>query len=392
MKFGVGTSHHKHAKTAVSDAVKMAKDNSGIEDVSFAFVFSTVGYVQEQLVASLKEELNDAPFCGCSGVGVIGPNFTNEDNFALSVMLFSGDKISFHTKCFEDLKDHDEEVGGQIANWTNQFENNSKAIFLFPEGLTCNYDALIRGFEGHSSKNLPLFGGFSGDNFLMRQTYQYCNGKVYSNSIVATVLTGDVNLAWGVTHGCSPIGEVRTITKVDKNIIYEIDNKPVLDVLKEYLTEQDIDNWRSTVANICLGFKANNEMKDSYDEFIIRFMPSKDDDMGSVTIPTEVEEGSEVWMTRRDQERIENGVEKIIEDISKKSEGKKPIAVFHFDCAGRGKMVMSTEKKENIIKNLQNNIKGKDVWSGFYTFGEMAPVNGKNCFHNYTAVILALYE
>ncbi|MCB9062659.1 MAG: FIST C-terminal domain-containing protein [Halobacteriovoraceae bacterium] len=390
--FGAGVSKSKNIKEAVRQSVSLAKKNAGIDKVDFAFVYSTVGYDQELLVELLSQELDGAHFSGCSGVGVIGPDFTNEENFAISVLVYSGDELLFENIYFENLHNNDEEIGKNIAIWAEEFSNDAKALFLFPEGLTCNYDALKRGYENTSINILPLFGGLTGDNFLMKKTFQYCNGKSFSNSIVATILKGNVDLLWDVTHGCSPIGEVRTITKCKGNVIFEMDHRPILDVLKEYLTSSDIDNWESAVANICLGFKADEDISKDYDEFIIRFIPAKNDSDGSVTLSSEVQQGQEVWMARRDQERIENGVETMIKSITKKSRGREPLAIFHFDCAGRGKMIMNHEKKENIVRNFQSNIKGENAWSGFYTFGEIAPVNNKNFFHNYTAVILALYK
>jgi len=204
------------------------------------------------------------------------------------------------------------------------------------------------------------------------------------------LLSGSAKLAWSVNHGCLPIGGERKVTRCSGNVIYEIDGKPVLEVLKEYLVGDEIDNWSKAVVNLCLGFKAPKHMMD-YDEYLIRFMPAKDDRAGSITISTEVTEGTSIWMTRRDHEKIAAGVTRIGEEI-KATVGNHPLKmVFQFDCAGRGKIVLRDQQKTGLLATLQQKVQRDAPWMGLYTYGEIGPVGNHNYFHNYTAVVLAVY-
>jgi len=64
--------------------------------------------------------------------------------------------------------------------------------------------------------------------------------------------------------------------------------------------------------------------------------------------------------------------------------------MFQFDCCGRGKVFVREHQKKALLDQLQQQI--PDVpWVGFYTLGEIGPVGKFNCFHNYTAVIAAVY-
>ena len=49
-------------------------------------------------------------------------------------------------------------------------------------------------------------GGASGDDFQFKQTYQYLNNTVYSDSVVGLGLTGDFKIGIGVKHGWIPVG------------------------------------------------------------------------------------------------------------------------------------------------------------------------------------------
>ena len=130
----------------------------------------------------------------------------------------------------------------------------------------------------------------------------------------------------------------------------------------------------------------------AYDEYIIRVMIGLDGATGSVTIPTEVSEGTSIWVTRRDYEKLALGVERAAGEIKAQLGDHPARLVFQFDCAGRGKVFLREQQKLRLLETLRGRI-GLDVpWLGFYTYGEISPVGECNCFHNYTVVLTALYE
>lgn len=96
-------------------------------------------------------------------------------------------------------------------------------------------------------------------------------------------------------------------------------------------------------------------------------------------------------MGRRDPEKISLTAGKMAERIKTKRGDRKPVAVFHFDCAARGKMCFGDKAKEKGIDVLQD-VLGKDIpWLGLYSYGEIGPISGKNYFHNVTASLCILY-
>ncbi len=97
-------------------------------------------------------------------------------------------------------------------------------------------------------------------------------------------------------------------------LIFEIDGRPALKVLKEFLTGDEIADWGKAVIHLTLGFETPGNME-GYDDYMIRFMPTKDDEAGSVTIPTEVIEGTSIWMTCRDYEKVASGIDRLTSQI-----------------------------------------------------------------------------
>ncbi len=392
-RVGVGMSHHHNPNQAGKEAVEQAMRSGEIHAPDFVFMFASVGYHQQVLLDAVNRASGGAPLSGCSGEGIIALGEADESNFSVATMVLQSDELVFKNACATDLKQNSGPCGKKIArDLMTGISDQTIGMFVFADGLTLNFDRFKDALEGNLKLDrfLPMFGGVSADNWEMKRTYQYCNSRVLSDGAVCTLMSGKARIAWVVNHGCVPIGAEHEITRCEGNTIYEIDSMPVLEVFKEYLDEEEINNWSSAVVNLCLGFKAPATMK-GYDEYLIRFMPTKDDEKGCITISTEPENGTRFWLTRRDQAKIADGVRSAAAQIREAIGDQTIKMVLHFDCAGRGKVVFRDQQRNQLLKELQEKVGSSIPWIGFYTYGEIGPVGKRNHFHNYTAIISAVY-
>jgi hypothetical protein len=391
---GVGMSHHRNPKVASQEATNKALEAAGVDKPDFVFMFASVGYNQQALLKAVREATDGAPLCGCSGEGIIAGGEADESNFSVAVMAIRSDQIRFSHGVVTGLKEDPAKAGRAIAEAIQpEVSSDTLALFLFPDGVTVNFDRLVAGLEGQLNLDhlLPLVGGTAGDNLEFKRTYQYANDQVVSDGVAWALLSGQARIAWAVNHSCVPVGIEHKVTRCEGNVIYEIDDRPAVEVVKDYVTEAGIEDWAGTVLTLPLGFKIPGHMQD-YDEYIIRGMVGgKDDTTGSVTIPTEVSEGTSIWLTRRDYEKLAHGVERAAEEI-KTQLGEEPARlVFQFDCAARGKAILREQQKLQLLKMLRQQVGPEVPWLGFYTFGEIAPVGERNYFHNYTVVLTVIY-
>jgi len=164
-----------------------------------------------------------------------------------------------------------------------------------------------------------------------------------------------------------------------------------MEVFKEYLPEDalttDRDWWRYAIS-LSLCFKAPSYMKD--EDFVVRGVPNVKMADGSITVQTEVPEGTRVWLSSRDKEKVSNGFDRMARQIKDQLGGEKPKLVFQFECATRGKMMFREQEKLQFLRQFRQAV-GPDVpWAGFYTIGEIGPVEKHNDRHLYTSVVLAL--
>lgn len=393
-KAGVGMSHQRNPVVAGREAAQKALAQAGLEKPDFVFMFASVGYNQQALLKSVRAATGGAPLCGCSGEGVITAAEADESNFSVAVMAISSDELRFSNGVVTGLKNDPVGAGCSVARAVQpELNAETLGLFVFPDGLTINFDRFVDGLEDtlNLDRFLPLWGGTAGENWRFERTYQYYNDEVVSDGVAWALLSGQAQVAWAVNHGCMAMGVEHKVTRSQANIIYEIDGKPALEVLKEYLGDDVLADWGRVVSVFSLGLKAPGYMQDQ-DEYIIRAMAGgKDDETGSVTIPTEIPEGSSIWLTRRDQEKISQGVERIAQEIKAQLGPNPAKLVFQFDCAGRGKMIFREPQKLELLKMLRQNVDPEAPWLGFYTYAEIGPVRVHNCLHNYTAVIAAIY-
>ena len=392
-KAAVGTSYHHNPNVAGREAAEQALRNAGVSKPDFVFMFATVGYDQRTVLRAVREATGGAPLSGCSGEGTINGDDSDESNFSVVVMVISSDELRWRNGLATGLGSDSRATGQRVAQeLTSELGADAVGLFVFPDGTTVNFDHLFAGLEANlpSDRFLPIWGGGAGDNLAMRQTYQYCDDEVVSDGVAYALLSGEAQPAWAIDVGYIPIGSERTVTRSQGNVIYEIDGRPALEVFREYLPDPALaDHWGARLANaFALCFRAPSYIKD--EDCIFRAVLSLNKTEGSLILATEVQEGTSVWFSSRNQEKVTTGLDRMATQIKQQLGDTQPKLVFHFDCTARGKIMFRDQEKLRILRRFRQAV-GPDVpWAGFYTFGEIGPVGKHNCHHNYTAVVLAL--
>ncbi len=392
-KAAVGTSYHHNPNVAGREAAEQALRNAGVSKPDFVFMFATVGYDQHSVLRAVREATGGAPLSGCSGEGTINGDEADESNYSVVVMAISSEELRWRNGLATGLRADSWTAGQRVAQeLSSDLSADAVGLFVFPDGLTANVDQLLAGLEGDLSTDrfLPIWGGTTGDNLAMRQTYQYCDDEVVSDRVAYALLSGEAKASWDIGISYIPIGSERTVTRSQGNVIYEIDGRPALEVFQEYLPDPALaEHWGLRLANtFALGFRAPSYIKD--EDYIFRGINSVNTAEGSLTLATEVQEGTSVWFSSRNQEKVTTGLDLMATQIKEQLGDTQPKLVFHFDCTARGKIMFRDQEKLRNLRRFRQAVGPEVPWAGFYTFGEIGPVSQHNCYHNYTAVVLAL--
>jgi hypothetical protein len=400
---GVGMSYHHNPNVAGREAAEQALEKEGVSEPDFVLMFGSIGYDQHSLLRAVREATGGAPLTGCSAVGTLNGDDADESNFSVVVTAISSDDLWWHNGLAAGLEAEPRAVGQRVAkDLMPHLSADTIGLFVFPDGVkdfivpTNNLvDNFFGGLEENlpSDRFLPLWGGGAGNNFnnFASPTYQYCDDEVITDGVSYALLSGKTQAGWAISHACIPIGGERIVTRSQGNIIYEIDGKPAMEVFKEYIPEgtlTDDRDWFRYAISLALCFRAPSFIKD--EEYVVRGMPSVSMADGSITVQTEVSEGTIVWLSSRDKEKISTGFDRMAAQIKDQLEGEKPKLVFQFECGTRGKVMFREQEKLQILRRFRQSLDSDAPWVGFYTVGEIGPVEEHNLRHLYTSVVLAL--
>jgi hypothetical protein len=360
-------------------------------------------YNQRSLVRVVREATGGAPLTGCSAEGTINGDDADESGFSVVITAISSDELTWTNGLAAGLEADPRAVGQRVAkDLLPHLSADTIGLFVFPDGVkdfivaTNNLiDNFFAGLDENlpSERFLPLWGGGAGNNFsnFASPTYQYCDDEVITDGVSYALLSGKTQAGWSISHGCIPIGGERIVTRSQGNIIYEIDGKPAMEVFEEYIPEGTLTydrDWALYAISLALCFRAPSYMKD--EEYVVRGMPAVSMADGSITVQTEVKEGTSVWLSSRDKEKISNGFDRMAKQIKEQLGGEKPNLVFQFECGTRGKAMFREQEKLQLLNRFRQSLDPDAPWMGFYTVGEIGPVEEHNLRHLYTSVVLAL--
>lgn len=260
---------------------------------------------------------------------------------------------------------------------------------LSEKGDMLDGETLIRSMEHVVGAQVSMFGGMAGDDMTFKGTYVFTHEHATDYGVVALVLNEEKIGMYGVAlSGWKPIGVPRTITRSKKNLLYEIDGKPALEMYLHFLG-QDIasaDDRLKFFDSIGLYYPLQIERKER--EPMMCNPMGYDKEESALILESDVEQGSRFrFSTPPDFDIVETVVNKAKE--IKDAGNTDAEAVLIFSCAGRlsalGPMAQTENEELAALWNAP--------MAGFYTYGEFGrAINGKHEFHSTTCSWVALKE
>jgi len=389
---GVGFSSNKDAYQAGYEACGLAMKKAGIEKPDLLIAFSSIGLNQKEVVRAINEASGRAPLIGCSDAGEITNQGASQGG--LAVMAIKSDSIKFTLGTGGKIEDGAREAGESLAkDIAGKSSEKISSLVMLTDVLKGNGADIVRGAQEVLGKDFLIFGGAAGDDFKFQETFVYYLDQVLPSSIVGVGLSGNFSLGTGVRHGWIPVGLPKTVTKSHGAVVEEIDGKPAVGIYEEYFGKKAEELRTEPLAIMAITYPLGISVEGS-DELLIRD-PITVDDKGAITCAAEIPEGSEVRLMIGNKDEAISAAKDAAQKALSQLNGIPPKAVIIFNCIARNKLFGNDASDE--IRAIQS-IMGADVpLIGFYTYGEQAPIGGNitrpfSCFHNETAVILALGE
>lgn len=382
-----GESTHRDSATAAREATRAALDSLG-GPADALLAFGTVGYDARVLVETMRAAAGPVPICGCSAAGVITRRGSDEGTHALGVMALRSSAARFTPMLDEGLSTDAERLGARIGARARAADA-PRLLLIFPDGLTGNAGALLRGIARAAPPGLPVFGGAAGDTFRLARTYQYGLHGAISDGVSALLVEGDLRFEQSLSHGCRTLPIRHRVTRAEGGVVYELDGRPAWHVLREYI---DAPTDRFDAAQVPYLALATELSSAEGPVNVIRVPVRHDPANDALFFPGEVRQGERLAMARRDADLVVATATASARELAQRSSGRDPAFVLHADCAGRGRLLFGEAVSERAITPVQDSFGPAVPWLGLHSYGELASVAGEPHFHAYTLALCAAYD
>jgi small ligand-binding sensory domain FIST len=379
----------KPGQVAPDDLVKKACQDvlaelGGKPDLLIAFISAKFHEQYKEIGGLIAKTLQTKAFIGCSAGGLIGGGNEVEDESGLALaaaLLPDVDVRTFHLQD-SDLPDSDDSPNKweKVVGVTNEEE---PAFILLPDPYSFRIETLIQGLDYAFPKSQKI-GGLASGATAPGLNALFLNGKVYKRGVVGVAITGNIILDTVVAQGCKPIGKPLRVTKCDHNILYELEDKPALIVLKdllEGLSEQEQNLARNALfIGLAMDeFKSNLKVGD----FLIRNIIGIEPKSGALVVAEMLHDGRTVQFHVRDAATSSEDLRIMLKNYMDAScDGAKHEGALLFSCLGRGSYLYGSPNHDSF--GFRQYL-GEIPLSGFFCNGEIGPVGGTTFIHGYTS-------
>jgi hypothetical protein len=325
----------------------------------------------------------------CSTAGEIAGTIVSDNSLSVCAIYFAKTKITIESGYIVD-GDSGESIG---KNLTEKLPKEDLThVMVFSDGLKVNGTSLVKAIYDHLPSSVSVTGGLVGDGADFKETVIGLNDRPSSGRVVLIGFYGqNIKISYGSLGGWDSFGPMRIITKSDKNVLFELDGKPALELYKNYLGEQ-ADNLPSSG----LLFPLNLHLDDNEDGVtVVRTLLGVNEADQSMTFAGDLPEGKSVNLMKANFERLVDGAAGAASMSQNALEGEIPDLAILISCIGRKLVLKERVEEETEAVKMQLGNNEATFMTGFYSYGEISPVTSteKQCqLHNQTMTITTFKE
>ncbi len=391
MQWANALSTRPSLEAAIADVVERATSSlTERPDLGIVFISSAFTSEFSRLLPLLAERLSVPVLIGCSGGGVVGKSqwgFTQEleaePALSLTLAHLPGVDIKPLHIVAEDLPDLDSSPNA----WTDLIgvsPSSSPQFILLSGQFSSGISNLLQGLDFAYPGSVTIGGqassGVSGGRIAL-----FLNDRLYREGIIGVALSGNIVLETIVSQGCRPIGEPCQVTKGERNIILELDDKVPLVLLRDLIANSSEEDRVLAQRSLFVGL-AMDEFKQNLQpgDFLIRNILGVDPTAGAIAIGDLVRPGQRLQFHLRDAQASAQDLELLLQRYQDQhSTGTYPVGALMFSCLGRGEGLYG---KPNFDSGLFKHYLKDVPLGGFFCGGEIGPVGGNTFLHGYTSV------
>ncbi len=385
-----GFSDEPDTRRAIDEVLAQCAEAGARRSPSAALLFCGTEFDHPLMLERIADTYAGIPLIGCTTDGELsGRGGYSEDGVSLTLMFSDSLRIGAGLGLGAGA-----DPAGAAARAVEQARAGlgiaPELAVVLPDGLTCQAFKVLDALNALLGSGVPVVGGMSADRVGGDKhdyvTYQFFGDRLVTDSLPVLLLGGPLAWSLGVAGGWSPIGRTMTVTRAEGNVVHEFDHRPALDLFTHYLGHVTTENLSG------LGAYPLAVYEDDDDHYYLRVARCADPGSGSVEFLAEVPTGARVQLTQAVRDHVAEAAVRSIDQALEAYPGDRPSLALLFSCTGR-KIALGTRTAEEAAASTRRLGPGVAV-SGFYTFGEIAPVAGDRParYHNTTFISLLLGE
>jgi hypothetical protein len=322
---------------------------------------------------------------GCSTAGEIAGTQVNDNSLSVAVARFEHTELRAALTAVTATADAFH-AGTRLAAQLS--DPQLRAVFVLSDGVCVNGSALVDGLTRQLPPGVVVTGGLAGDGSDFKRTWILDRDGAKSEHVCAVGLYGDrLRIGHGCDGGWLDFGPERRITRSVGNVLYELDDKPALDLYKTYLGDR-----AQGLPSTALLFPLSVRRHGSDSNTLVRTILGIDESQQSLTFAGDLPAGGVARLMRANAEQLIDSAGRAATTATEPSGDAGQALVISVSCVGR-RLVLG-ERTEEEVETVVDSAPDEAVHVGFYSYGEISPsvAGGASELHNQTMTVTVLSE
>jgi small ligand-binding sensory domain FIST len=353
---------------------------SGRADAAVFFATPGHGPAYARIERAIREVVGAAEVVGCSAAGVVSRRGECERGAAVSALALHGD---FEVRRFfvPSLRGRAEEVGRELGRIAAALDAAPRTLLLLADSYNLAPDELLAGIESVSPGTLVLGAGASEDGSV-GETTVVGRGVAASNA-VAGLAIGGLEVRSMVTQGGTPVGRWYTVTRAESNRVLELDGEPALAVYLAEIPELLRTDLREALRCTRAALAEPGAGEGEEPAYVVRRLLGADVSHGALMVGDEVVAGMRFAVAVRDPAAARESFVRGVERFAARSGAIA--GALYFNSVERGESLYGIPDLDTAY--LRRSL-GDVELAGFFSGAEIAPLAGRNRFHQSSGVLV----
>lgn len=367
MGFAAAISAGTNWQTATAGIVEQLAGRTDGHRMGFVYATDALTEMLDPVLDMLKQETGVMDWTGTTGYGVCGGGESHFDRPALSVMTCDLDASDYQL-----FSPSGELAALEAGGWKESFA---------PPLIVAHGDPGSENLLQAMTCTATTTGGFMiGGLTASRGRSRQIAGRMISGGLSGVMLSPELEAISGLSQGCTPVGPVHNITESVEHILVTLDDRPALDVMKEDIGEllsRDLQQIGGLI-HVALPIAGSDT-----GEYVVRSLVALDPERALIAIGDQVEDGDRMMFVRRDPVGAEQDMQRMLEDVAGRLDGRQPRGALYYSCVARGPGLFADPDFE--AKAIREQF-GDIPFTGFFGNGEIS----NNRLYSYTGVLTLL--